>query len=76
MAMSLADRERIDRKLVELVKPHEILYNGKNSSHDYLNIRSDLWSNISSRINEIFNLDRSKCEFVFSFSCEALQISI
>lgn len=60
MALALANRERMDRKLVELVKPHEILYNGKNSSHDYMNIRSDLWNNIAERMNRTFNVDRSK----------------
>lgn len=59
--MNLLDRENIDRKLIELVKPHEALYNGKSSSHDYMGTRAKLWAAIRLDINRAFNLNRSKC---------------
>lgn len=53
-----AERERIDLKLVELVKRHEVLYNGKNSNNDHLGIRSKLWNDITTELNRTFNLNR------------------
>lgn len=53
-----AERERIDLKLVELVKTREVLYNGKNSNNCHSDIRSKLWNDIATELNQIFNLNR------------------
>lgn len=59
--MDLAARENMDRKLIELVKPHEILYNGISNSHDCVGTRTELWNSIGEEMNQIFNVDRCKC---------------
>lgn len=53
-------RENVDRKLVELVKPHEILYNGINSGSDNMEIRTKLWNEICTELNTLFNDDKCK----------------
>lgn len=61
MSIYNADREKIDLKLVELVKPHEVLYNGSTStSANYAEARTELWNDICMEMNKTFGLNRCK----------------
>lgn len=52
--MSSNDRDEINSKLIELVKPHELLYNAKHSHHKYFEDRRELWNRITTEMNQIF----------------------
>lgn len=54
------ERKRINSKLIELVKPHEILYNRKKIWNNYTINSLYLWHEIADSMNKIFNLNRGK----------------
>lgn len=48
-----------DYKLIEFVKPHELLYNGNLSAHS-TGERATLWKEIFQKMNETFKLEKGK----------------
>lgn len=49
--------KRISCKLIELIKPHEVLYSEMNLMNCTIDERRELWELITAEMNQIFNMD-------------------
>lgn len=58
--MSSTNRDKINSKLIELIKPHELLYNAKRANHKYFKDRRELWNQITTKMNQTFKLKSRK----------------
>lgn len=55
--MNSTNRQEIDLKLIALIKPHKILYDGrKHAKQD----RAKLWTAICAEMNNTFDMNRGK----------------
>lgn len=59
--MDRNEYERISLKLIELVKPHETIYNEKSNFPKYAPDRWRLWMEISAEMNRAFGTEHRKC---------------
>lgn len=56
------ERIRINLKLIELVKPHEALYNSRKGDWRHFSTQSfNLWTDITTLMNDFFKMDWSEC---------------
>lgn len=59
--MSSERRRTIDIQLIDLVKPHVLLYDGKTTKNKYqAQDRQIIWERICTELNEKFGLERGK----------------
>lgn len=60
------ERKRINLKLIELVKPHEVLYNHRKGIwRHYFTHSFILWTEITTSMNDFFKMDWSELNLVF-----------
>lgn len=70
--MSSTSRKEINSKLIDLVKPHELLYNLKYANHQYFVDRQELWNGIAAEMNRTFSLKLRKKFAKFANSIDNL----
>lgn len=54
---TITEREKINLKLIELIKPHEPIYDVKKGSNISHTQRRELWDQITNEMNQTFNMN-------------------
>lgn len=66
--------KQIGSKLIELIKPHEVLYSEMNTMNCTTYQRRELWKQITAEMNQTFNMDWGELSFCDCPSCSFLLI--
>lgn len=60
--MNYANRDKMNLKLIQLVKPHEILYKtSRGETYTHHDERRIMWQKVAEEMNRLFKLKLRKC---------------
>lgn len=62
MSARIAEREQISLRLIDLIKPHKVLFDStKLATAQAIYERRELWNKIAIEMNHEFNMKLGKC---------------